>query len=228
MIDYWTKWMKVFPTIEDLAKATPEVRTALNIIMRYCHFSGLPAFSVLAIADPRQRVNEMWAGLGYYRRARLLHSCAQAIVNQHKGKIPATAAELEDLPGIGKYTAGAIASIAFNQAVPLLDGNVTRVVARLRSVGFAAKGNDSVKHFWRLAAALVDPIRPGDLNQALMELGATVCTPKEPRCGSCPVNNYCSALGEVKGRSLPAPQEQTERCSACTATEPTKTVRTCF
>jgi A/G-specific adenine glycosylase len=106
-----------------------------------------PTVQALAAASP-ERVNEMWAGLGYYRRARLLHQCAKEIVDKHDGTIPQTAAALEDLPGVGKYTAGAVASIAFGQVTPLVDGNVIRVLARLRAIAADPKNASVVKLFW--------------------------------------------------------------------------------
>ncbi|XP_028756732.1 adenine DNA glycosylase [Neltuma alba] len=163
VIGYYNRWMEKWPTIHDLAQASLE------------------------------EVNEMWAGLGYYRRARFLLEGAKKIVAEG-GRIPNTVSALRKIPGIGDYTAGAIASIAFQEAVPVVDGNVVRVIARLKAVSANPKDSITIKRFWKLAAQLVDPLRPGDFNQALMELGATVCTPLNPSCSSCPASKFCHAL----------------------------------
>ncbi|TKY45436.1 A/G-specific adenine DNA glycosylase [Spatholobus suberectus] len=120
------------------------------------------------------------------------------------GKIPKVASMLRKIPGIGHYTSGAIASIAFKEVVPVVDGNVVRVIARLRAVSANPKDSATVKRFWKLAAQLVDPVRPGDFNQALMELGATVCTPLNPSCSSCPASEFCHALSMAKRDSTVA------------------------
>jgi A/G-specific adenine glycosylase len=133
-----------------------------------------------------------WSGLGYYRRARALHAAARQLV-QHGG-FPRTAEGLAMLPGIGRYTAAAIASIAFDQACAVVDGNVERVLGRMFRV--------SGKHVWRVAAELLHPRRPGDFNQAMMELGATVCLPKSPLCDECPVFAWCRTRGVGKSRAV--------------------------
>lgn len=161
VIPYYTRWMKHFPTVQELADATPE------------------------------QVEQLWAGLGYYRRARNLHKGAKMVVSDYDGELPLTAAELVKIPGIGKYTAGAIASISSGEVTPVVDGNVIRVIARLRAIELSAKDTKLVKFCWKEAAKLVDPVRPGDFNQAMMELGATVCTPKAPACDECPVRALC-------------------------------------
>ncbi|KAJ7961756.1 A/G-specific adenine DNA glycosylase [Quillaja saponaria] len=163
VIGYYNRWMEKWPTIHHLAQATLE------------------------------EVNEMWVGLGYYRRARFLSEGAKKIVAEG-GRIPETVSALRKIPGIGDYTAGAIASIAFNEVVPVVDGNVVRAIARLKAVSANPKDSVTIKRFWKVAAQLVDPFRPGDFNQALMELGATVCTPLNPSCSMCPVSEHCLAL----------------------------------
>ncbi|KAK7292766.1 hypothetical protein RJT34_15619 [Clitoria ternatea] len=173
VIAYYNRWMQKWPTIHHLAHASLE------------------------------EVNEMWAGLGYYRRARFLLEGAKKIVAEG-GRIPREASMLRKIPGIGDYTSGAIASIAFKEAVPVVDGNVIRVIARLRAISANPKDSVTIKRFWKLAAQLVDPLRPGDLNQALMELGATVCTPLNPSCSSCPVSEFCHALSIAKHDSTVA------------------------
>ncbi|XP_071723278.1 adenine DNA glycosylase-like [Rutidosis leptorrhynchoides] len=167
VIDYFNRWIQKWPSVHHLAQASIE------------------------------EVNEMWAGLGYYRRARFLLEGAKMIVEEG-GRFPRSVNDLRKVKGIGEYTAGAIASIAFNEAVPVVDGNVIRLIARLKTISANPKDNTTVKNIWRLAGQLVDPIRPGDFNQALMELGATLCTPLSPNCSSCPVFDQCSALSESK------------------------------
>jgi A/G-specific adenine glycosylase len=132
-----------------------------------------------------------WSGLGYYRRARMLHDAATQIVNERSGMLPETSQDLRTLPGIGRYTAAAIASIAFDEPVAVVDGNVTRVLERLQ--GERLTREDA----WGLAQRWVSRNRPGDFNQALMELGATVCLPREPRCLVCPLLHFCVAKGAL-------------------------------
>lgn len=140
-----------------------------------------------------------WSGLGYYRRARQLREAARLVVREHGGRVPGTPAAFAALPGVGRYTAGAVLSIAFDRALPALDGNVARVLSRWRALPAALREPRGAQALWALAAALVPARRPGDWNQALMELGATVCTPRAPRCGGCPVARWCRAfaLGRV-------------------------------
>ncbi|MGA9355778.1 MAG: A/G-specific adenine glycosylase, partial [Terriglobales bacterium] len=130
----------------------------------------------------------LWSGLGYYRRARMLHKCAREIVMRYGGRFPETAADLRELPGIGRYTAAAIASIAFGEAVAVVDGNVERVLERVGGSNLTAAQN------WERAQELLSKARPGDFNQAMMELGATVCLPREPRCEACRVSAWCTTL----------------------------------
>lgn len=157
-----------------------------------------PSLETLATADEDQ-VLKAWEGLGYYRRARNLHRAARVVREDHGGELPDTYGSLRELPGVGEYTAGAVASIAFGERVPAVDGNVRRVFARWFDV-------PDPKPAWlrTTAADLVDEERPGDWNQALMELGATVCTPRSPKCGVCPVSRWCSALeaGSVADRPI--------------------------
>ena len=143
-------------------------------------------------------VLKAWEGLGYYRRARNLHGAARLVRERPDGSMPSSYADLRALPGLGEYTAGAVASIAFGQAVPAVDGNVRRVLARLFD-------EPDPKAAWlrSRAAAMVDPDRPGDWNQALMELGATVCVPRSPRCDECPVVPWCAARSNGTERARP-------------------------
>jgi A/G-specific adenine glycosylase len=141
-------------------------------------------------AASEEAVLAAWSGLGYYRRARMLHRCAQQIVEQHGGCFPQNAETLLDLPGIGRYTAAAIASIAFAEPVAVVDGNVERVLQRLLGIQLIGI-NLTTPQAWAHAQALLANSRPGDFNQAMMELGATVCVPREPRCAVCPVRKWC-------------------------------------
>ena len=143
-----------------------------------------------------------WAGLGYYSRARNLHKCAQAIVGRHQGAFPGTEAELLELPGIGPYTAAAIASIAFGERATPVDGNVERVVARLFNVETPLP--QAKPELRRLAATLTPAVRTGDFAQAMMDLGATVCMPKRPSCLICPLTRWCEANGAGTAAQLPA------------------------
>ena len=160
--DHYERFLRRFPSIEKLASA----REA----------------TVLAA----------WSGLGYYRRARMLHAAAKKIVKEHGGKLPGKAEDLLALPGIGRYTASAIASIAFDEPVAVVDGNVERVLQRVHGKNLA--GED----LWRAAGDLLSRQRPGDFNQAMMELGATVCLPRQPQCLLCPVSDLCATRGELQ------------------------------
>jgi A/G-specific adenine glycosylase len=143
-----------------------------------------PTVHALAAA-PDDLVLAAWSGLGYYRRARMLHQCAKELVLNHNGRFPQNADDLQTLPGIGRYTAAAIASIAFAEPVAVVDGNVERVLQRFMGIDL------TVAQTWQHAQAFLASSRPGDFNQAMMELGATVCVPREPRCLMCPVQEWC-------------------------------------
>ncbi len=179
VLEHYRRWMERFPSVAALAEATePEVLAA-------------------------------WSGLGYYRRARMLHRAAQAVVAEYGGQLPHTAVELRALPGIGEYTSAAIASIAFGEPIAVVDGNVERVVMRLGGLSKSMReGALAVRLARRIRAGaqkLVDPERAGDANQAMMELGATVCLPKAPLCLGCPVQPWCRTRGEhpVAARKAP-------------------------
>ena len=166
-----------------------------------------PDIGTLAAA-PLEDVLKLWAGLGYYARARNLHACAQAVAARHGGRFPSSEAELGALPGIGPYTAAAIAAIAFNAQTAAVDGNVERVVARLFAV--ADELPAAKPELRRLAQTLVPTWRAGDFAQALMDLGATICTPKKPACALCPWMNACGARGggEVERFPVKAPKRE--------------------
>lgn len=163
VIPYYRRWLKRFPNVKALAEA--------------------PLKDVLAT----------WEGLGYYSRARNLHKAAQKIVAEHNGRLPKTVEGLRQLPGIGRYTAGAIASIAFNVGAAVLDGNVKRVLARAFNLADDVKSPAGEKKLWALAESLVPPGNAGDYNQAVMDLGATICRPQNPTCLLCPLLGLCEA-----------------------------------
>ncbi len=171
VVPYYHAWMQRFPNVEALAEA--------------------PVDDVLVV----------WRGLGYYGRARRLHAAARAIVEFHGGAVPAEEGVLRSLPGVGPYTAGAVASIAWGRPVPAVDGNVHRVLSRLAD---EPDPSPSLERDW--AGRLVDPARPGDFNQAFMELGALVCLPVSPRCGECPVAEFCAARAAGTQEERPRPR----------------------
>ncbi len=173
VIPYYQRWLERFPTVRALAEA--------------------PLDDVLAA----------WSGLGYYTRARNLHRCAGDIVSRHGGSLPDSASALRELPGIGRYTAGAIASIAFGRQEPVVDGNVARVLARIYELEIDIKSSAGMRELWKLAGSLVPAESPSDFNQGLMELGATVCTPRGPSCLVCPVGDLCRARAAGRQGSLP-------------------------
>lgn len=176
-----------------------QVATVIPYFERW--MARFPDVETLAAAD-EQEVLAHWQGLGYYRRARLLQEGARVMTSAGKG-FPETAKELLSLPGIGRYTAGAIASIAFDQPEPLVDGNVERVFARL--TGFGEPKPALTQAAWDWATVRIHPERPGDWNQALMELGATVCRPIEPDCAHCPVQRECLAFRNGRVEKIPVP-----------------------
>jgi A/G-specific adenine glycosylase len=171
------------------------------VVDRYKKFMArFPTLVALALGD-EQRVLALWSGLGYYRRARMLQKAAQFVAQNMGGNLPARASELRLLPGIGAYTAAAVASIAHGEPVAVVDGNVERVLCRL--AGWAAgsrKGGGAAlrRKIEKLSERLLDPSRPGDFNQAMMELGATLCAPRNPQCAACPLAEDCKTRGEHK------------------------------
>jgi A/G-specific adenine glycosylase len=173
---YYQRWMARFPTVAALAQA------------------------------PLDDVLSHWAGLGYYARARNLHAAAREIVARYHGRFPDDAEAVRALPGIGRYTAGAILSIAFGRPEPILDGNVARVLSRVFFVEDPGKQN---QRLWALAAELVPPDGAGDFNQAMMELGATVCTPRAPGCLACPLRGICAAQQKGMAEALPPSRKKT-------------------
>jgi A/G-specific adenine glycosylase len=177
-----------------------QVKTVLGYYERW--MKRFPSVKALAAADDAD-VLHAWQGLGYYSRARRLLAGARAVSERHAGKLPQNVEALLALPGIGPYSAGAIASIAFGLPEPIVDGNVVRVLSRL----FALRGDPAKaplkQELWRLARELVPADKPSEFNQSLMELGATICSPTSPRCPECPVAKECWALAQGIERDLP-------------------------
>ena len=197
VIPFWERWLRELPTIDAAARA------------------------------PSAKVHKLWEGLGYYTRVRNLQKAAQTILERHQGVFPKTFDEVLELPGIGRYTAGAICSIAFNQPTPILDGNVIRVLTRVFGIAETPKEKETNARLWKLAEALVaeaetQTSRAGQprtiatplfhwenkacsaLNQSLMELGALVCTPRNPQCLICPAKGICTAFKENRTAELPS------------------------
>jgi A/G-specific adenine glycosylase len=181
-----------------------QTRVAVVVDRYQAFLARFPTLVSLALA-PEADVLALWSGLGYYRRARMMHKAAQFVADHHQGNLPASSAELRLLPGIGAYTAAAIASIAHGEAAAVVDGNVERVLCRMEGweVGSRSGGAPLKRRIANQAARLVDPEQPGDFNQALMELGATVCLPRNPQCPACPVMGDCRTQGEHKTARRP-------------------------
>jgi len=178
VIPFFEKWMQRFPSVFELAAAS------------------------------QQEVLNFWEGLGYYARARNMQRAAQIIATEYQGKLPRTAQALQQLPGIGRYTAAAIASIAFGEDQAALDGNIRRVLARVFDIAEPARSPAGERRLWQLAAEHLPPGTAGDYNQALMDLGATICTPAAPDCPQCPVAELCQAcaLGIQEQRPVNQPK----------------------
>ena len=186
--------------VSEIMLQQTQVATVLPYFNRW--MERLPGVTELAAAE-LDEVLTLWSGLGYYRRARMLHAAASVVMERHGGELPGDVASLMKIPGIGRYTAGAIASIAFGVQTPLVDGNVTRVLSRLSGNDGDVATSRVQSAFWALATRLVPAERPGDLNQALMELGAIVCTPRKPACLLCPIQGRCVARAEGRELELP-------------------------
>jgi A/G-specific adenine glycosylase len=174
VIPFWNRWMRELPTIESVANASPA------------------------------KIHKLWEGLGYYTRARNLQKAAQVIMEKHNGGFPSQFEDVLALPGIGRYTAGAICSIAFNQRAPILDGNVIRVLTRIFGIAGNPREKPTNKLLWQLAEDLVrNTEQRSHLNQSLMELGALICTPRNAQCGICPAQKLCVAYKENRANELP-------------------------
>lgn len=178
VIPYFDRFIARFPTIRDLAGAS------------------------------RDEVLSLWSGLGYYSRARNLHSTAQQIVERFDARVPDGVDDLISLPGIGRYTAGAIASVAYDRRAPILDGNVVRVLARLFAISDDPAAPQTREQLWTLAEDILPRKRCGDFNQALMELGATICSPQSPQCLLCPLMKCCEASNRGLTQEIPPPRRR--------------------
>jgi A/G-specific adenine glycosylase len=177
-----------------LVSETMLQQTQVATVIPYYHrfLNEFPTVRTLADAD-EQRVLKLWQGLGYYSRARNLRAAARQIVEKHGGQVPSDVQSLLALPGVGRYTAGAVASIAFDTKAPIVDGNVARVICRLDRIETDLKDHQTQKLLWERATQILPDRRAGDFNSALMELGSTVCTPRSPQCLLCPVQKHCEA-----------------------------------
>ncbi|MDG2014546.1 MAG: A/G-specific adenine glycosylase, partial [Pirellulaceae bacterium] len=173
VVDYFQRFLKRFPNVKSLAAAE------------------------------ESEVLKFWEGLGYYRRARQMHAAANQVVKQHNGRFPDTFEEVLALPGIGRYSAGAILSIADDQPLPILEGNTVRVYSRLMNFQDDVTKSASQKSLWAFADTLISRKRPGDLNQALMELGSEICNKRAPQCTACPVASFCLSLQCGSPEQLP-------------------------
>lgn len=173
VIPYFQRWMERFPSIEALASAS------------------------------QQEVLKYWEGLGYYSRARNLHRSAQIVLRAHAGQLPQEPSALQELPGIGRYTAGAIASIAFGKDAAALDGNIRRVLARVFNEDMPVRSPEGERRLWELAEEHLPSGQAGNYNQALMDLGALICTPREPDCACCPLSDLCEARALGVQEQLP-------------------------
>jgi A/G-specific adenine glycosylase len=181
-----------------------QVATVVPYFSRF--LAALPNLAALAASSER-KVLRLWQGLGYYSRARNLHAAARQIVAQFDGQIPRSVQDLQTLPGIGRYTAGAIASIAFDQRAPILDGNVARVLCRLEKVRADPSRPATVRRLWQLAEEILPVRHCGQFNSALMELGATICTPRQPNCPICPLRRFCRAAAAGLQQTIPPPRK---------------------
>ena len=177
-----------------------QVATVIDYFNRF--IERFPDARALAGANEQEVLNA-WQGLGYYRRARNLHRAAQVIVEEFDGRVPDTVEGLLKLPGVGRYTAGAVASIAYGVRAPIVDGNVARVLARIELIDEPVDEAGVKKRLWGLAERYVPGDGPGDFNQAMMELGAMVCVPRGPSCLVCPVKRYCGAHEAGRQGELP-------------------------
>jgi A/G-specific adenine glycosylase len=177
VIPYYHRFLKSFPTIGDLAGAK------------------------------EQDVLRLWQGLGYYSRARNLQAAARTVVNELGGELPTSVEGLRALPGVGRYTAGAVASIAFGTRAPIVDGNVARVLCRIDRIESDPRERETQALLWRRAEEILPKRRVGDFNSAMMELGATVCTPRGPQCLLCPVREHCAAFAAGVQERIPAPRK---------------------
>lgn len=191
--------------VSEIMLQQTQVATVIPFFNRFT--ARFPNVHALASAT-EDDVLALWSGLGYYRRARLLHSTAIKIVREHAGSFPSSRAAVMELPGVGRYTAGAILSIAFDQPEPVVDGNVERVFARLNRYRTNLKSAAGQRAVWKWAETAVRDaaargLKPSVFNQALMELGATICAPRDPRCAQCPISRHCISRAQGVERRFP-------------------------
>lgn len=197
----WRKAYKPYEVwVSEIMLQQTQVETALPYYKRWLR--AFPSVRSLAEADEK-KVLKNWQGLGYYSRARNIHASAKRIMEHHGGSFPSDFAAIRALKGVGDYTAGAIASIAFNQDRPIVDGNVLRVLSRLYAIKDPIDIPKNKAVFWKLQEKLIPSGRARDFNQALMELGALVCVKNEPRCGECPVRAHCAAFKKGSADQYP-------------------------
>jgi len=180
VIPYYERFLNQFPTVHELAAA------------------------------PESQVLKLWEGLGYYSRARNIHKTAKLISQKYSGDFPQQAEELQKLPGIGRYTAGAISSFAFNRPAPIVEANTQRLYARLLAYEDTLQATSAQKQLWNFAEEIVAQRDPGEFNQALMELGSQICKPIDPACGVCPVSKFCLAFEQGRQQEIPRPKMKTE------------------
>ena len=199
--DPWAIWVS-----ETMLQQT-RVETVIPYYERF--LERFPTVEALAEADADELMKS-WAGLGYYSRARNLKAAASQVVRDHGGRVPTDVEALRALPGVGRYTAGALASIAFDRPAAVVDGNVARVLARLLDLDLDVGSPAGQRRLWEEAEALARGPAPGDLNQALMELGALVCTPRAPRCADCPLRSHCHGLAAGRAEALPVKARKAE------------------
>lgn len=177
--------------VSEIMLQQTRVETVIPYFQRW--MTAFPTISALAVAD-QQDVLMVWEGLGYYSRARNIHKAAVKIVENYAGKLPDERKQLEELPGIGRYTAAAIDSMAFGKDEAALDGNIRRVLARVFNLTIPARSPEGEKKLWQLAEQNLPPGEAGNYNQAMMDLASAICLPKNPLCESCPLQNHCQAL----------------------------------
>jgi A/G-specific adenine glycosylase len=180
VVPYYQKFLKRFPTVRKLAEASEDE------VLRY------------------------WEGLGYYSRARNIHKTAKLLVEQYQGRFPQDVTELQNLPGIGRYTAGAIASFAFDQPAPIVEANTLRLYSRLMGLEQDPRSGAGQRLLWNFAERVLPRKTPGRFNQALIELGATLCTAREPNCPNCPVKSSCRAFADGTQHEIPRPMQRPE------------------
>jgi len=190
--------------LSELMLQQTQVATVIPYFDRFIR--KFPTIADLAAAD-EQDVLRLWQGLGYYSRARNLHKAAKKVVAEFDGKIPHEVDALLTLPGVGRYTAGAIASLAHDEKAPILDGNVIRVLSRLDHLTADPREKSALAHLWKRAEEILPPKNAGDFNSSLMELGATICTPRAPQCLICPVRSFCEAAERGDPESIPPPKK---------------------